>query len=889
MNTVISTAIEVDTLETEYLSNPLGLDTTSPRMAWQIQSDVNGQQQTAYRILVSSRRDLAESGEGDLWDSGKIHSDQSFLVEYAGQALEKNDDCYWKVKVWGTHDTESDWSDVARFSIGPLNAQDWEGEWIANPDPAGTVMQHQWFRKLIDLDEAVRKSFIHVCSMGYHNLYVNGVKVGELPLAPSLSRLDKRVLSVSYDVSAYLKAGRNKIDIQYNPGWARYEFFETTAGLLVDMHVETEGGETLVFSTDESWRSIIGFGERIGGIHYRDHGGELYDMSLLDAERSLLALDSTEGWNIPVKTVVKNVAISADLSNPNKLIKTLKPVAIDFYEECKIDMGINYTGMLEINFPAGSGDGELIIKIADDPVGASYGEQPPGQDFGQRNIIRLRPDGSGHFKNTFNYVSGRYITLEGLKKPLSKDDVSVHVLTNGFERVGSFTSSNPLFDEIFEVDLWTFIANTAEGFTMDCPHRERLGYGEATYATAWGIGLPNYKAGAFYKKFLQDWCDVQSENGWVSHTAPQINTHFGGTMWSSAPVNLAYEYFKLYGDRATIEKFYPTGVRWLAYLAEHLDAEGVLLNYNDANRGYFLGDWAAPGGRKEWGDTLEARFFNSCTFLMVTHKMAEIAEYLGRSEDAQRFQQTAAHLKTAIHRKFFNPDDATYMNRTQTQLAFALWQDVPPAAERERVFKAFVAAMQAEPKMLDMGSSGLPVLLSYILEDAERADLLNPLLQQTEQPSYGHFLKRGETTWPEYWSVDVPSKIHTCYTGIASFFTRGIAGITALPEHPGMKHFAIRPSLLDGLEHAATTRHSPYGLIQSAWEKSGDQFTLTVKIPVNSTAEVALPGVTDAANLTVNGRPVADVAEVEMIQEIEDSILVRVESGSYCFRVVLSQ
>lgn len=876
----ISYGVQLNALETEYLSDPLGLDTPSPRMSWRIQSDENGQKQTAYRIIVSSSKALAESGKGDLWDSGKVDSDQSFLVQYEGQALQKNDDGYWKVKVWDAHEKESEWSEVARFLIGPLQADDWAGKWIAHPSYKKNILQNQWFRKVIDLDENTRKSFIYICSMGYHNLYVNGRKVGDLPLAPSLTRLDKRVLYVTYDITSYLKTGKNKIDIQYNPGWARYEYFRTTPGLLADVYIETEGGTALSFATDKSWRTITGFEKRIGGIKYRDHGGESYDMNLADEKNRLLSSDSIEGWDTSAITVEKDVEISADLSNPNKVIQTLKPVAIDFNEECKIDMGINYTGMLEINFPAGSGDGEIIIKIADDAVGASYGKQPPGQDFGQRNSIQLRPDGSGLFKNTSNYVSGRYITLEGLKKPLRKEDVTVHVFTNGFEQEGSFTSSNPLFNKIYEVDLWTFIANTAEGFTMDCPHRERLGYGEVAYATAWGIGLPNYKAGAFYKKLLQDWCDVQSENGWVSHTAPQINKHFGGTMWSSAPVNLAYEYFKQYGDLATIENFYPTGVKWLEYLAEHLDDAGILQNYNTEHSGYFLGDWAAPGGRKEWGGTMEARFFNSCTFLMVTQKMTEMAKALNKTEDAERFSEIAAQLKTAIHKKFFNPDDATYMNGTQTQLAFALWQDVPPESVRDRVYQAFVDSMQAEPKVLDMGSSGLPVLLSYILEDAERADLLNPLLQKTDQPSYGYFLKRGETTWPEYWSVDVPSKIHTCYTGIASFFIRGIAGITALPEYPGMKRFAIRPSILKGLDHAKAERHSPYGTIQSEWKKSDDQLTLTVAIPVNTVAEVELPGL---SNVTVNGRPLQEVAEVTVIRKLENTIILEVQSGKYRF------
>jgi alpha-L-rhamnosidase len=871
-------------LETEYQKDPLGLDMRSPRVGWQIQSAETGQKQTAYRIIVSSSPEKLKLGEGDLWDSGKVVSDRSSLIKYAGKELRKNDDCYWKVKVWDKHGKESDWSDTGRFSIGPLGNQDWEGAWIVHPFFERKRMDHQWFRKLVDLDQRPTKSFIHVASSGYHSLFINGKKVGDIPLAPSLSRLDKRVLYETYEVTEFLKVGRNKIDIQYSAGWSNYKYFKSSPGLKADVFIKSDQAGELRFSTDASWRCITGHGRRTGGIQYRDHGGEEYDMGKLDAELRQLSLDTVDEWGPPVRIVEKDVEISADLANPNKVLKVLKPVDIDFGSECKIDMGINYTGMLEIEFPPGSGEGEIVIKVADDAVGASYGKQPPGQDFGQRNSVRLRADGSGLFRNTFNYISGRYITLEGLKKPLSPDHVRVHVIANGFEQVGSFSSSSDLFNGIYKTDLWTFIANSVEGLTMDCPHRERLGYGEVAYATAWGLGMPNYRSGAFYRKFLQDWCDVQTESGWIHHTAPQINDHFGGTMWSSAPVNIAFEFYRTYGDLEVLGKFYPTGLKWVRFLEEHLDENDVLVNYAKTQRkGHFLGDWAAPGDRKEWGDTIEAQYFNTCTFLMVVQKMEEMAAALDRAEDLGDFGKLEARLKKGIHERFYNKNSDTYVNGTQTQLAFALWRGVPPERLRSRVYDSFVKSMQAESQILDMGSSGLPVLLSYILEDAKRADLLAPLVQKTEQPSYGFFLERGETTWPEYWSVDVPSKIHTCYTGIASFFTMGLAGINRLPDHPGMKHFQIKPTVVDGLAHVRAERASVYGVIRSEWKNTPTGFELAVDIPVNSTAEVVVPKL-GRRIMTVNNRAPGSLAEVQVLSQGADSIAFKLQSGVYRFR-----
>ncbi|MCA1810081.1 MAG: hypothetical protein LC725_11640 [Lentisphaerae bacterium] len=140
-----------------------------------------------------------------------------------------------------------------------------------------------------------------------------------------------------------------------------------------------------------------------------------------------------------------------------------------------------------------------------------------------------------------------------------------------------------------------------------------------------------------------------------------------------------------------------------------------------------------------------------------------------------------------------------------------------------------------------MGSSGLPILLKFITENYPGGEIVAAHLNKTTQPSYGHFLKRDETTWPEYWSVDVPSRIHTCYTGIASYFMKRLAGIRPDPEHPGFQTFLIEPVIVSGLGFAAGETQSPYGRISSRWELSDSGLELVVTIPPNSQAMLSLP------------------------------------------------
>ena len=133
--------------------------------------------------------------------------------------------------------------------------------------------------------------------------------------------------------------------------------------------------------------------------------------------------------------------------------------------------------------------------------------------------------GEGVFRNRFNYMAGCEIEITGAsEEPVLK----AYAVGNDLKQTGSFDSSNELLNKIYETDLWTFRANTINGVTMDCPHRERLGYGEVAFATAWGIGLPNYESGAYYTKMIQGWMDVQHPDGSSFFVAPTPNPTWGG-------------------------------------------------------------------------------------------------------------------------------------------------------------------------------------------------------------------------------------------------------------------------------------------------------------------------------------------------------------------------
>ena len=115
--------------------NPLGVDSTPPRLSWQLRGDgQRGLRQGAWRVLVSSSREALERDQGDLWDSGRVESDEQLHLPYGGRPLRTAEQVFWKVRVWDGDDRASSWSAPATWTMGMLEAADWRGGWITDPE-----------------------------------------------------------------------------------------------------------------------------------------------------------------------------------------------------------------------------------------------------------------------------------------------------------------------------------------------------------------------------------------------------------------------------------------------------------------------------------------------------------------------------------------------------------------------------------------------------------------------------------------------------------------------------------------------------------------------------------------------------------------------------------
>jgi alpha-L-rhamnosidase len=885
-------AAEVVNLRCEYLENPLGIDVVKPGLSWRVEAQSGngtkarserGLKQTAYQILVASSEELLGMDQGDLWNSGKMESDQSIQVEYDGKPLGSGIQCYWKVRIWtsSTLDPEprtpkpSSWSQPAMWTMGLLNPSDWQGEWIRFTE-ADTI-KHIWYRKNFSLETVPVSAFAYLCSIGYHELYVNGKRIGTSVLSPGVTNLEKRALYVTYDITSKLKKGDNVIAVWTGPGWARsdgsYGKGVWKQNSIFMCQVNMSDGMSL--HTDESWKCRISSSENLGlwkGGGEGECGGELIDARRHIANWNMPSCDDHDWAN--ATTYQKSLILSAEMQEPDRKVETLVPVAITGeHGTYRIDMGRNFTGWFEIDLHNGKVGDTVKIMTANRPEETL--------EFNQESQYIFDSTGEGTFCHRFNYMAGRWVTIQGLSYRPALKDIRGYIVTNDRKRIGSFESSDPLLNDIYETDLRTYIACSVNGVTMDCPHRERFGYGEVALACTWGCAIPNFESAPYYRKAARDWFDVQREDGFVNTIAPQVYKGAGGTLWSSAPVTLSWEFYKAYGDRRQLEEAYLPMKKWLDFLHKSVSAEGVLTAYEKASR--FLGDWATPHG-SEYGDTPEAKLFNNCVYAYCLDVVVQAAGILGKPEDASTYSARLENLRESVHKHFFNEYTKTYIDGRQLAMAFPLYTGITPDHERQAVFANFEEEISKRKPYLDTGSSGLPILLKYIVEDAERADLLYPCLTRMEQPGYGFFLQSGETTWPEYWKITgEASRIHTCYTGIAGYFIKALGGIRPDPSAYGMQKFLIKPAIVGDLTWVSTHHDSFYGRIISNWKREGDKLTMEVTIPANTTATVYLPA-GDAAAVTEGGNPIDKVKGVKFLRMEDGAAVYGVGSGSYRFQ-----
>ena len=268
---VPASAVVVGQLRCEYLKDPLGIDVPQPRLSWVLRVDKRaprGQCQSGYQVLVASNQRELEANQGDLWDSGRMASDQSIQVRYAGKELASEQECYWEVRVWDEQGKPSAWSEPARWTMGLLKPSDWHAEWIGLDEPAASrdakkvLGDAQWiwfpegqpekaapigtryFRRVfaIPANRTVKRASLFFTADNSGEFYLNGHKVG--------GATDFHA-AAEFEVTKHLQAGDNLLAASVHNDGSE----PNPAGLIAWLRIEFTQGDPLLVGTDSGWKS----------------------------------------------------------------------------------------------------------------------------------------------------------------------------------------------------------------------------------------------------------------------------------------------------------------------------------------------------------------------------------------------------------------------------------------------------------------------------------------------------------------------------------------------------------------------------------------------------------------------------------------------------------
>lgn len=887
-------ALGVHDLRCEYRVDPLGIDTVEPRLSWVIELDdrgsgTRGQKQTAYRALVASSPDMLASNRGDLWDSGKVASDESIQVEYAGKPLGARQRCYWKVRVWDKDGKPTPWSEAARWTMGLLHPQDWKADWIGY-FPGQTEQQGTpapYFRKAFTLDGDAEHAFAYVNAQGHYELYVNGEKVDDHVLSPAVSDFSKRNLYITHDISSYLREGTNCVGLWLGRGWyARglpgVRFYGPIVRAQLD--IETDRGSAVRVATDDSWKAHTSPISTSGNGHKSNHGADIYD-----------ATREIPGWNRPefddrgwaaaqVVDPHPDAVTAAQAVEPNRATVEITPVGIETMEDGSylIDMGRNFTGWLTVRFPKGGQAGTRVTMEC-----SESGEQPKGKvglSYNQVPTYIFRGSGEETFSSRFSYYGFRYVRMRGAPHKPDPGDITGYLVETDLPKAGGFACSKDLFNRIHEMTAWTSRCLNLGGNTVDCPHRERLGYGDGQVVVE--PLMYNHHAASLYYKWHTDWRDAQNpETGEVPNVVPFVTPNAGGgPAWGGTIVPLAWYQYQYYGDTRILEHAYPSAKDYLAFLESKCE-DNILVHYGFSKKWSFLGDWVPPGHGQEtgiWDDEISTRFFNNCYRLYLYQMTARMAEILGKEDEAAQLTAKIEKLRPLIHELFFDPETHTYASGKQTYLVFPLMIGLTPEEERAAVIQKLDETIRiADDGHVNAGMLGVYFMLKY-LSSIDRDDLISLMVSQTTYPSWGYMLEQGATTVWEQWN-GVFSHIHSCFVSVGMWFYEGLAGIRRDPDGPGFKKIVIKPKMVGDVTWVDCWHDSPYGRIVSNWKREGDRITMEVTIPVNTTATVYVPA-RDASDVIEGGRKATEAKGVTFLKMENGRAVYEVVAGSDHFR-----
>ena len=800
---------------------------------------------------------------------------------------------------------------------------------------------------------------LYVTARGIYELYINGERVGEDYFNPGLTQYNVTHMYQTYDVTHHVEAGRsNAMGVMLGEGWwsgyitysgDNWNYFGDHQSLLARLVITYSDGTTEVVTTnDRDWKYYHDGPVRYGSFFQ----GEVYDATreaAIDGWTTAGYDDSawTSAVEVPLEGTAytgsstgrdgvttyfnyENMSLIGQIGPTAGVVTTLTARRLDEVRPgvYVYDMGQNMVGVPKIKIPGGRRGDKITLRFAE----VTYPDMEEyGTNVGMIMLENIRAalaqdtyilkGGDEVIQPRFTFHGYRYLEITGIDEALPLDAVEGVVISSVTELSSSYSTSNEQVNRLWENIVWSMRGNFLS-IPTDCPQRnERMGWsGDISVFSRTATYLADVDQ--FFRRHMFAMRDIQRQDGRFTDVAP-VGGGFGGTLWGSAGITVAWETYLQYGDIVLLEEHYTAMKRYLAYLDTRIDPETGVLNEGP------LGDWLSPEGNRNDNSLLWSAYH-----LYDIEIVAKVAEVLGKPDEAAAFRDqyqnrkehfNATYVDSETHKTVrsgfrggrFGPpgrdvredagSDAGVLVDTQVSYAVPLALGAFNDENKDYAAEHLVSAVTREN--VDDGGVTRPgfslmtgfigtAWISQALSGNGYGDIAYRLLQQTSYPSWLYPVEQGATTiWERLNSYthetgfggnnSMNSFNHYSFGAVGAWMYNYSLGIQRDADSPGFKHFILQPEPdpTGEMMWAEGNYDSMYGRIHSAWAVDDNILTYETTVPANTTATLFIPAASENA-VTEDGNHATASEGVNFLTYEDGKAVFELKSGDYKFAVV---
>ncbi|MGN1139746.1 MAG: family 78 glycoside hydrolase catalytic domain, partial [Oliverpabstia sp.] len=882
--------LQIYDLKTEYLHEPVGIDSANPRFSWKIKSDATNVIQKSYRIIAKSGKDV-------VWDSQTVRSNESQQILYAGETLVSRQKICWSVTVTTVNEQgyeETSVSEEAHFEMGLLKKEDWKAKWI---EPEVTVERNArkpspYLRKVFYVKKGLVSARIYQSAHGLYEFWINGKQGTEDVFKPGLTSYYHRVQYQVYDIMELLQEGQNCWSVVLGDGWWRgvtggsvMNNYGYKLHFLGQIELTYSDGIREIIKTDETFRTAT------GGLLASDMlMGDIYDAALEPEGWKLVGFDDSAWQQVHVTEEHTDAALIASRSVPVREKEVFEPkVLTDAKGNRVLDFGQNLAGYVMMRLRECRKGQKIRLVHGEDMKNGCFSLDNinhcsiPVEAF-QEVTYYCKGEREELYCPRFSVFGFRYVLLEGYDNDILPGDFFAIAVYSDLEETGTFTCSNPLINRLVANSRWSQKGNFLD-VAVDCPTRERNAWtGDAQiYARTSSYFMNVYP---FFEKWMQDQAIEQYASGKVGITFPSTSSvhnpeelqymqklnpmaalagpegdgNIGEDCagWGDSAAWIPYMMYLCYGDKQILKNQYDTAKKWVDYMLhcakDHNPMYEDQLQYHHITDGELdadyiydtrmhYGEWMEPIPKKETGGELMDAFARmiregkpkvaTAYMCRSSENVAHMAKILGKEEDHIHYTQIAERIRK-VYSTYLIEEDGTIEPGHQASYVRALAMKLCTGEKKEKVIQQLIHEIESNDYRLNTGFLSTPFLLP-VLVDCGYPEIAFRILEQTEYPGWLHPVLLGATTILESWNgMDVhdASYNHYSYGAVCDFLFGYVAGIRPIFEHPGYKEFELCPTIGGSLTCAAASYESLYGRIESRWERKGQKIVYECVVPV---------------------------------------------------------